>query len=214
MTQRTYFYSLYQRIWHWTQAVSVVPLLLTGLVIHNPDTFFMFSFAGAVAAHNVLAVILLLNGALGLFYYLATGELSQLLPQLRGLPGEVLAEARHYLKGIFRGEAHPHRKLPQRRLNPLQRVVYFAILNVLLPLQVISGVLIWGAQHWPGAVAWLGGLPALAFVHSLGAWVFGAFLAMHVYLTTTGRTPLANITTMLTGWEEAEEAAAPEGSSP
>jgi len=55
---------------------------------------------------------------------------------------------------------------------------------------------------WAGAV---GGLPVLGPVHTLGAWLFGAFLILHVYLTTTGPTPLAHIITMIRGWEEAHE---------
>jgi thiosulfate reductase cytochrome b subunit len=31
------------------------------------------------------------------------------------------------------------------------------------------------------------------------------FFFVHVYLTTTGHTPLAHIKTMITGWEEEEQ---------
>jgi thiosulfate reductase cytochrome b subunit len=79
------------------------------------------------------------------------------------------------------------------------------ILNVLLPLQMFSGLLMWGAQSWPDAVRAIGGLPTLARVHTLGAWLFAAFLIAHVYLTTTGPTPLAMIRAMIVGWDESEE---------
>jgi len=37
----------------------------------------------------------------------------------------------------------------------------------------------------------------------LGAWLFTAFIIMHVYLTTTsGHYPLDGIKAMITGWEE------------
>jgi thiosulfate reductase cytochrome b subunit len=75
---------------------------------------------------------------------------------------------------------------------------------VLLPLQVLTGLLMWGAQKWPQLTNWLGGLPFLAPLHTLVAWIFAAFIVGHVYLTTTGVTPLESIRGMITGWEEVE----------
>jgi thiosulfate reductase cytochrome b subunit len=96
-------------------------------------------------------------------------------------------------------------------MNPLQQITYFGILNVLLPLQIITGALMWGVQRWPEIAGLLGGLPFLAPFHSLVAWTFGAFIVAHVYLTTTvGHEPLAGIKAMMHGWEDVEhpEAAA------
>jgi len=95
-------------------------------------------------------------------------------------------------------------------MNPLQQVTYLVILNVLLPLQMITGVLIWGAQTWPDVAAKLGGLSVLAPFHTLIAWSFAAFIVMHVYLTTTERTPLTGIKSMVTGWSELEVHESPE----
>jgi thiosulfate reductase cytochrome b subunit len=47
-------------------------------------------------------------------------------------------------------------------------------------------------------------LPFLAPFHTLVAWTFGSFIIMHVYLTTTGHTPLAGIKSMIMGWDEVE----------
>jgi thiosulfate reductase cytochrome b subunit len=85
-------------------------------------------------------------------------------------------------------------------------VTYLAILNILLPAQVITGVLIWGLQKWPHLATSLGGLPILAPTHTLVAWAFSAFIVMHVYLTTAaGQTPGAGIKSMVSGWEDVEE---------
>ena len=50
----------------------------------------------------------------------------------------------------------------------------------------------------------LGGLPVLAPVHTLTAWLFASFIIGHVYLTTTGAKPLDGIQAMITGWEDIE----------
>ena len=47
----------------------------------------------------------------------------------------------------------------------------------------------------------LGGTAVLIPLHTLGAWLFAAFLILHIYLTTTGPTPLSNLRAMITGWE-------------
>jgi thiosulfate reductase cytochrome b subunit len=83
-------------------------------------------------------------------------------------------------------------------------MTYLAILNVLLPLQMITGALMWGMQRWPAVAGQLGGLPFLAPFHTLIAWLFASFIVLHVYLTTTGATPLANIRAMIMGWDEVE----------
>jgi len=112
----------------------------------------------------------------------------------------------YYSRGIFAGKPHPLEKTRENKLNPLQQVTYLAILNILLPAQVITGVLIWGLQKWPHLAASLGGLPILAPTHTLVAWAFSAFIVMHVYLTTAaGQTPGAGIKSMASGWEDVEE---------
>ncbi len=89
-------------------------------------------------------------------------------------------------------------------MNPLQQMTYFGLLNVLLPLQIITGALMWGVQRWPETAMRLGGLPGLAPFHTLIAWLFASFIVMHVYLTTTGHTVTANIRAMIMGWDEVE----------
>ena len=166
----------------------------------------MFSFAYVVQVHNVLGFILVINAALALFYNLASGQIRQYLPEPKGFVGRSLAQAMYYSRGIFAGKPHPLEKTRENKLNPLQQVTYLAILNILLPAQVITGVLIWGLQKWPQLAASLGGLLILAPTHTLVAWAFSSFIVMHVYLTTAaGQTPGAGIKSMVSGWEDVEE---------
>jgi thiosulfate reductase cytochrome b subunit len=86
-------------------------------------------------------------------------------------------------------------------------VTYLVLLNVLLPAQVISGLLIWGRGYAPDWVNEVGGLPLLAAFHSLISWLMASFIVLHVYMTTTGHEPLTNIRAMMYGWDEVEDAA-------
>lgn len=202
--RRVYMYGVYERLWHWLQTLTILGLLFTGLVIHQPDIFGVFNFRYVVLVHNILAAILVTNAGLALFYHLASGEIQQFLPRPYGFFDRAIRQAKYYLGGIFRGEEHPFEKKRDRKLNPLQQLTYLVILNVLLPLQILTGALMWGAQTWPEISAALGGLPFLAPFHSLIAWLFAAFIVMHVYLTTTGLSPLSSIRAMIDGWDEIE----------
>ncbi len=202
--ERVYIYSAYERFWHWLQTFTIVGLLITGLIIHKPAIFGMFAFKSVVYVHNVLAAIVIINAALSLFYHLASGEVRQFIPRPSGFYDQAILQAKYYLGGIFKRAPHPFEKTARRKLNPLQQVTYFGLLNVLLPGQILTGALMWSAEHWPDVAQRIGGLPLLAPVHSLISWLLAAFIVMHVYLATTGHAPLALIQAMMVGWEEVE----------
>ena len=203
--RKEYIYEAYERFWHWMQATSILILLVTGLIIHKPVFFALFSFRYMVEIHNIVGFILFANAALALFYNLASGQIKQYLPEPKGFIGRSIAQATYYSKGIFKGDKHPIKKTRENKLNPLQQVTYLMILNILLPAQVITGILIWGAQRWPELATSIGGLTILAPLHTLIAWLFATFIVMHVYLTTTGHTPTAGIKAMISGWDHVEE---------
>jgi thiosulfate reductase cytochrome b subunit len=195
-----YMYSTYERTWHWLQALAILVLIGTGIEIHV-TRLGILDFALAVRIHNVVGFVVVANAVFAALYHLASGEIQHYLPKPRGFFGQALTQARYYVSGIFKGDPHPFEKRPDRKLNPLQQITYLVILNILLPLQMITGLLMWGAQRWPTVDGAFGGLVVLAPVHTFGAWLFAAFLIMHVYLTTTGPTPLAHIQAMVLGWE-------------
>ena len=203
-TERVYMYDAYRRFWHWLQTSAIIILLLTGLVIHRPDIFGAFSFRGMVTVHNVVAVVLVVNALLSVFYHIATDRMQEYIPRPYGFFDDAMVQAKYYINGIFKGEPHPFEKTPTRRMNPIQHFTYFGILNVLLPLQMITGALMWGVQKFPTFADALGGLPFLAPFHSLIAWMFATFILVHVYMTTTGATPMEAMRAMVTGYEEVE----------
>ena len=203
-TERIYMYESYRRFWHWLQTLSMVILLFTGLIIHRPDIFCAFSFRGVVIVHNVIAVILVVNALLSVFYHIATERVQEYIPRPYGFFDDAIVQAKYYISGIFKKEPHPFEKRPDSRKNPIQKATYFGILSVLLPLQILTGALMWGVQEFPSVANWFGGLPFLAPLHSFVAWTFATFIVGHVYMTTTGATPLEATRAMITGYEEVE----------
>ncbi len=203
-TEPVYMYGFYERIWHWTMALSIILLIITGTEIHFVDSFSIFGLENAVAMHNILAFVLVVNAFLSLFFHIATGEIKQYFGFNRHFIKETIVQMFFYAYGIFMGHPHPIEKTKERKLNPLQQVTYVMILNFLLPFQIITGIMIVAVGRFSSFSDIIGGLTYLGPIHYIGSWAFLAFIITHVYLTTTGHTPLANMKAMITGYDDLE----------
>lgn len=195
--QRLVLYTLFNRLWHWSQALLIILLALTGFEVRG--TFALFGYARAVSLHNTLAVALIVLIVFAVFWHITTGEWRQYIPT-RAFLREMVA---FYLTGIFKGATHPVRKERTAKLNPLQRLAYLGFKVLIIPIQVTTGALYYfypnlNTLGWSPSTLWV-----IAVVHVLGAFGLLAFLIGHIYLATTGTTPLSNFKAMIRGWEEA-----------
>jgi thiosulfate reductase cytochrome b subunit len=199
--RREYVYKGFERFWHWTQALLILFLAMTGFEIHGSIGF--FGFEQAVAYHSAAAWTLLVLIAFAIFWHLTTGEWRQYVPTLENLR----EQAEYYAVGIFRSAEHPTRKSAVSKLNPLQRLVYLALKVLVIPVVVTSGLLYmfyrYPQRHAIEALD-VEGLGAIAVLHTAGAFFLVAFLIGHVYLITTGLTLSSNLKAMITGWEDLE----------
>ena len=84
----------------------------------------------------------------------------------------------------------------------MQKSAYLAIMFLLVPLVSLTGLLLTNVAPMRDLVMLLGGLKILIAIHFLLACSLCAFLFTHVYLATLGKTPMAYIKPMWTGWEE------------
>lgn len=199
--QSIYIYKRYERFWHWSQAVLVLTMLFTGFEVHGSYT--VLGFAKSVRLHTLAAWVLLTLWAFTIFWQFTTGEWRQYIPTFTN----IITVARFYAWGIFRGEEHPYHKTAQHKHNPLQRLTYLGLLAMVSPLIWGSGLLYLFRAYWPQwGLEGLLQLDWVAWAHTAGAFMMLVFVIVHVYLTTTGHTPLAHIKAMLTGWEEMHEA--------
>lgn len=197
MSEKIYIFKRFERFWHWSQAALIIFLLLTGLEIHG--WYQNFGFEKAVRYHTTAAWALVGLWVFAIFWHFTTGEWKQYIPTTQ----KVRAMLEYYLFGIFRNAPHPFRQTQLTKHNPLQRLAYLFILVIVGPLIWITGWFYLFYDQWP---AWgLSGKLSLDIVatgHLIGAYLMLLFLIVHVYLTTTGATPLSHIKAMITGWEE------------
>jgi thiosulfate reductase cytochrome b subunit len=201
MKNKVYFYSLYERLWHWFQALAITILLVTGFEISYPSIFSLLGYQTAITVHNIVGLVLLLNAFLAFFYNVASGLIHRYFPALDDIFVNGLKHVSYYLSGIFKGQPHPFDKTPEKRLMPLQKITYFIILNILLPVMIFTGLVKYSAEFFPALVDTFGGLVILGPIHRFGAWLLGAFLLLHLYMITIGHTPFSNLISMITGYD-------------
>jgi PAS domain S-box-containing protein len=194
MKKKTYIYRRFERFWHWNQALLILFLALTGFEIHS--TYKLFGFQTAVTMHNIAAWALLVLIIFAIFWHFVTGEWKQYIPTTK----YIKAQIDYYIIGIFKGAPHPTNKTVYNKFNPLQRLIYLGLKLIVIPVQVVTGF-IYLFYVYPDNPAQTFDLTTIATIHTLGAFMLLVFVVAHVYLTTTGETPMSSIKAMITGWE-------------
>ncbi len=197
--KKIYLYTRFERFWHWTQSILIMLLLLTGFEVHG--AYELFGFEEAVEIHEFCGLTWLILFVFIVFWLLTTGQWKQYIPTTRKL----LAVVRYYARGIFRGEPHPVQKCEAVKHNPLQRLTYLGITAVLLPFQMVTGLLYWLYNDWAALDLGFLSLNVMAVLHTVGAFAILSFLLVHVYMTSTGHTITAHLAAMFSGWEEVDE---------
>jgi len=203
MSKKTiYIYKSFERFWHWMQAILIFFLAFSGFEIHGAYTF--FGFRDAVTYHNFAAYMLIGLIVFAIFWHLTTGEWRQYIPTME----HIKAQLNYYIFGIFRNAPHPTKKTVLTKLNPLQKLTYFGLKILVIPLSVTSGLLYlyyrYPSQQGIAAIN-IETLEAIAIFHTIAAILLVIFIVTHLYLITTGETITSNLKAMLTGYEELEE---------
>jgi len=196
--ERIYIFTRFERFWHWTQALLIIAMLITGFEIHG--SYKLLGFAQAGQLHTSAAWALITLWVFAIFWHFTTGEWRQYIPSFRNMDLIV----RHYAWGIFRGEPHPFKVTRERKHNPMQAFAYLGVKVLINPLIWISG-LAYLYYNELGAAGMGFNLGTIALLHTIGAFMMLAFLIGHIYLITTGHSVTAQIKAMLTGWDEVEE---------
>ncbi|MBX7149994.1 cytochrome b/b6 domain-containing protein [bacterium] len=196
-----YVYRSFERFWHWFQAMLIFFLAFTGFEIHG--TYSFFGFRNAVTYHNIAAYLFIALIIFAIFWHVATGEWKQYVPTFV----HIKAQLNYYIFGIFNNAAHPVKKTVLSKLNPLQKLTYFGLKILVIPVIVSSGLLYMlyrYPQRYGIETLNVQSLETIAIIHTIGAFLLTSFVVAHLYLITTGETITSNLKAMLTGYEELE----------
>jgi thiosulfate reductase cytochrome b subunit len=191
-------YTRFERLWHWTQAIIVITMLISGFEIHGLYT--LLGYEQAADVHTTLAWTLIGLWIFAIFWHMTTGEWKQYIPSS---PNKMMAMARYYGVDIILGGGVPYKKTRQQKFNPLERMELLLLHILISPVIWISGLLYLFYTSWE---AWgLGALSlgTVALVHTAGAFAMLVFLISHLYFSlTTSKKPFGYVKAMVTGYEE------------
>jgi thiosulfate reductase cytochrome b subunit len=204
--KRVQVYPLFIRLWHWSQALIIFMLMFTGFTVHG--SLNLITFDTAVKIHNAAGLLLIGEAFAMFFYYITTGRWKQ-YKSLFDVDG-MIKQARYYAYGIVRGEPHPIHPTEISHLNPLQKITYLVFKAALLPIMGITGTMYLYREYLEENLYSRLGIKLfvignVAMWHTIVAFALLAFIIVHVYMTTTGKTIFSHVHVMATGWEEKEE---------
>ncbi|MBI5570791.1 MAG: cytochrome b/b6 domain-containing protein [Desulfomonile tiedjei] len=197
--EKILLHPLPERIWHWFQALCIVMLVITGIMLHWPEKFPGW-FSWSVTVHNWFGIGAVIAFLFWLIYNLSTRRIRHYIPRKGEIPRGLITQAKFYGYGIFKHEPHPYAPSEDNKFNPLQKIAYLKFQLLLFPLLLISGLLYMYPQACSGVINAIGGMTVLAIVHYILGALFAAFLVAHLYLATTGETIGENFKAIIFGY--------------
>jgi thiosulfate reductase cytochrome b subunit len=170
------------RALHWTNAVAMVLMIMSGWQIYNASPLFGFSFpasitlggwlGGALLWHFAAMWLLMLNGLIYLTLGIATGRFRKKLLPIT--PEGVIADTKAALTGKL-----SHDDLT--KYNYVQKLLYAGIIVIGI-LIVLSGLAIWKPVQLQYLTALFGGYDIARYVHFICMAAIVAFMVVHVAL--------------------------------
>jgi thiosulfate reductase cytochrome b subunit len=168
---------------HWTNAVAMILMIMSGWQIYNASPLFDFLkfsksitlgdwLGGALLWHFAAMWLLMVNGLVYLALGLATGRFAKKLLPIT--PEGVISDAKAALTGKL-----SHEDLS--KYNYVQKLLYAGIIVVGI-LIVLSGLSIWKPVQLQYLTALFGGYDIARYVHFICMAAIVAFLIVHVAL--------------------------------
>lgn len=170
------------RVCHWTNAVAMVLMIMSGWQIYNASPLFDFIFpssvtlggwlGGAIQWHFAAMWLLMVNGLVYVALGFATGRFRRKLLPLT--PAGVISDARAALAGRL-----SHDDLS--RYNSVQKLLYAGVILMGVVI-VASGLSIWKPVQLQWLTALFGGYDVARYVHFAAMAAIVLFLLIHVAL--------------------------------
>jgi thiosulfate reductase cytochrome b subunit len=203
MLHRAYLFPLWIRLWHWVNAVLFLLLLISGLSLHYSNSgAAMLDFNLAQRVHNVCGILLALTYTVFVIGNIITGNWRQFLSDPKGYAGRAWRQTRFYLWDIFQGREAPFPATPDHHFNPMQQVVYFAIMYLAMPALLITGLIYLWPEFAPDTLFGVDGLVSVAMAHYIIAYGIILFAISHIYLGSCGKKVSTHYKSIIIGWHE------------
>lgn len=226
--QRIYRHRLFTRLWHWVNAVAVICMIMSGLMISNAHPHLYWGEFGAnfdqpwfnpprfpgwitIPTNYSLALgrrwhlAFAWVFAFGLLAYMVVGLVNRhiqrdvALTRAEVAPGHLWQDIKDHLRLRF-GDGHAY--------NPLQKIAYGGVLFVLFPLILFTGLALSpGFDSVTHLTALFGGRATARSLHFIAMSGIVLFIIVHLILVVLAG-PINEVRSMLTGWYRTHEEAA------
>lgn len=203
MSTRIFILPLWIRLWHWTNALLIIILTISGASLHfaNPELI-LVPFALAARIHDFAGLALIAAYSFFAVANVISGNWWQYVPKPEGFIKKCVRQTRFYAWGIFHGEPPPYPPTPKNNFNAMQQIVYWFMMYLVMPILLVTGVMFMWPDLAPKSVFGYDGLMPVAVLHYLSALVIVSFMFAHIYLGTTGHKISTHFKMMITGWHE------------
>ena len=203
---KIYFYPVWLRIWHGLNALCILTLIITGISLQfSYPGFEIMNFNLAVNLHNIAGILLTLNYLLFFIGNIATGNGRYYRLKLKGLFKKILLQADYYTSGMFKNQPHPFPLSEKRKFNPMQKVMYVAVMYLMVPGVIITGLALLFPETIIEDVYSVSGIFITAIFHASMGFLISIFLVDHLYVCTIGKHPLHNFKSMINGYHELDD---------
>lgn len=201
MSEKLYLYPVWVRLWHWSNAILFVLLIITGLSMQYSDAEMKFiRFDLAVAMHNISGVLVTFLYALFILGNAISNNGKNYMIKPKGIFKKMLIQFKYYSIGIFKNEKLPFPAKKNYKFNPLQLISYVVVMYLFFPFLIISGFgLLYPETIFP-TVFGFSGIQLTAIFHSLLGFFLSVFMLIHIYTCTLGEKPSTHFKSMINGY--------------
>ena len=201
MEDRLYLYPVWVRLWHWTNAILCLLLIVTGVSMQYSDPEYpIIRFDWAVSIHDISGIILTLSYIFFLLANIFTPNGNQYLFRLKGYFKNVAKQFMYYSYGMFKGEKPPFEITKKNKFNPLQRFSYVMIMYISIPVVIITGLMLLYPEYFLHDIFGNRSIHFTDLIHVVIGFVISIFLVVHVYFCTIGAKPMSNFKSMFNGY--------------
>jgi thiosulfate reductase cytochrome b subunit len=202
-TKRLYLYPIWIRLWHVTNALLFILLLITGFSLHYASIENSFiPFNVSVSIHNICAIILIINYGIFVTGNIVTNNGMFYAKWRKNLWPKLWKQFHFYAIGIFKGDPHPFPITKKQKFNPLQKVSYVFAMYLGMPLLIISGIGLMFPEKISTTIFNISSLLFYDVLHLVVAFVLSIFLVIHLYTCTLGDKPGTLFKSMVNGYHE------------
>nr|WP_324603117.1 cytochrome b/b6 domain-containing protein [Thiocapsa marina] len=210
MMTSLYLYPAWLRLWHWINALLFLTLVASGVSMHYAGADWLMPFAAARVVHNTAGILLTVAWIGFVVANARSANARHYRVRFRTLIGDLIAQTRYYMIGIFRLEPHPFHVTEAMKFNTLQQLSYLGVMYGLMPILIISGWAFLYSVYLPETLFGLGSVWVVAMTHVVVSYLLALFLLVHMYIITTGETVFSNLRAMITGWHRENDPPRPE----